>query len=899
MAVKIEILTGGQSPTPLTNPKPTEALDVTHCIPTLQPPEQGLGSTHHVTAGAKDKPSLSPLEAFEKVKKIAHRNVYNALEAIEKFNITDPHMRFEIGKIIATKSDFNLDCMGELGITDEGMLFEIAKIRAPLSMTDTLGIIKLGITNQKMIFELAKICALQNKHSYLMSDSIEKFGIKDETLRFEIAKINVREPSHYFYAHLDQYGITDQKMLFEIAKIGAVLNPSVIISEIDKFKITDRNMLFEIAKIVVAYYASSISWDDKFGQVQQLLRTLGIVEMERIVELMTIFISHGSRNAYSIDTVLSLVEVQHWSTLQRAFAFRAFFLASMDDNYFNEFIETDPRFFIVNLQKDISGLFEKINRLPAPVKFESAEEKAKVEKEYSEVFCQLKDLLVRRGASDKALEAIQKGVFNHRHSLHQQRKDLLWLGALAMHYMPDPSLPANTASPFCDAELIPLLVAIGKITDPLLRQDATEALMEITSHPEQIKVLKSLLAGQEERLLIFILLSVFAGVEPKRITTIVEELGNSKYKDAKIMNSIYQMMSALPKSTLSIEKKEELLQWTFNPPVKQAGEARPKYNIRLDEYRKNQRNLLAAVTSLIKFQREYVLEDSKDATNLLNEWQRYMGDLFGIKGDHLSDFYATFGNSKRYPNGLLIYASRLQELPNEMKDPVMPLLGKFAASVLDGSFPKARYDTRDNPHLRTISAHRPDLLKKWQEPLPIKVVLGPNNEQWTIEDSDAWEDLFLFGTETTSCHNIDNAEYCIHLLAPLLDGKIRLMVARDGNGKIAERIVIILPWDPKQKNAAILVERFGTKVGSSDKMIEKELLDSCEQKAKVMDIPLVATSYCHHVPGAKAYPNPLHSLGGPVPLEKVESKFGYTFKKGIYTIDKTHFLWEPSPTDTH
>ena len=51
----------------------------------------------------------------------------------------------------------------------------------------------------------------------------------------------------------------------------------------------------------------------------------------------------------------------------------------------------------------------------------------------------------------------------------------------------------------------------------------------------------------------------------------------------------------------------------------------------------------------------------------------------------------------------------------------MPLLGKFANSVLDGTFPDVRYSFIDNPHLKTVFSGNEGLLKQWQTSLPIKI----------------------------------------------------------------------------------------------------------------------------------------------------------------------------------
>src|SRR5579863_84576 len=102
----------------------------------------------------------------------------------------------------------------------------------------------------------------------------------------------------------------------------------------------------------------------------------------------------------------------------------------------------------------------------------------------------------------------------------------------------------------------------------------------------------------------------------------------------------------------------------------------------------------------------------------------------------------------------MIYVTRLQTLPEDEKDLLMPLVGKFANTVLDGTFPQIRYSFTNNKHLETVFSGNEELLKKWQTSLPIQI---NESEQFTIEDTDAWEDLLLMGTEVDdSCQDIRN-----------------------------------------------------------------------------------------------------------------------------------------------
>ena len=122
---------------------------------------------------------------------------------------------------------------------------------------------------------------------------------------------------------------------------------------------------------------------------------------------------------------------------------------------------------------------------------------------------------------------------------------------------------------------------------------------------------------------------------------------------------------------------------------------------------------------------------------------------------------------------------------------------------------------------------------------------------FTIEDTDDWEDLLLMGTEVDgSCQNINRDpanNKC--LLASFLDGKIRLMVAREkGSGKIIGRVVL------RVDNPVLFVERLYTRNGVNGKLIRQNILEGCRQKAQSMGIPLTASAKDYSNLHAPKYP---------------------------------------------
>jgi hypothetical protein len=298
---------------------------------------------------------------------------------------------------------------------------------------------------------------------------------------------------------------------------------------------------------------------------------------------------------------------------------------------------------------------------------------------------------------------------------------------------------------------------------------------------------------------------------------------------------------------------------------------------------------------LLSFGQEESLKNITNTTELVRQWKIFMGKTFNIKADVLDKFFPTFGSSKRYPNGLITYAARLQTLSKEEKNLLMPLLGKFISAVLDGTFPKIRYSFADNIHLAAVFSGNEELLKAWQTPFPAAKLDPQSSESFTIEDTDDWEDFVLMGTEVdNSCQNIlgiPTLNKC--LLASFLDGKIRLMVAREkSSGKIVGRVVLRIHPDANN-NSVLFVEKLYTRKGVNEELLRQNILEGCQQKAQSMGIALTACVSGYSDLNAPKYPGALQALGGPAPYEYVDTRGGLQ-KGGIYSIEESFLLWSPS-----
>ncbi len=666
--------------------------------------------------------------------------------------------------------------------------------------------------------------------------------------------------------------------LFEQAKIEAAQNPSEAIRLIQNNDFADQNMRFEIAKIIAAKNGRLIS---------QHIHNLGITDQNMRFEILKIA---AAQDGWGTSLFLQNSNISEEKQNQiREICLAQIVRAALETNDFST-LENFAK--LQNASDFKESLFEAVAQICSiyiPSHFEDAEEQQETEEELKEAFKQLNDFAIQSGARKKVLVSLEKTIFTTHTSLLQQQKDLLWLGTWMMHYSFDPAEDTLLQSPFSDEALLPLLNSILKTVDSNLRNLATTALTTGYQDPEKMRALKTLMPA-DERLYLILLFSTFAGIEPEMTKKICAELYPSR-KETKLMAPINELMGALYKSSYLLpEEKEQLLGLIFQPPIKGTRESKPDYSQRLDLYRKNRQNWIAAIHSLLSFGQEEILKNVTNTTELIQEWKTFMGKTFNLRDDVLDKFFPTFGQSRRYPNGLIIYAARLQTLPQEERDLLMLLLGKVITAVLDGTFPQMRYSFNDNQHLETIFSANEELLKKWQTPIKIDSQ-GP----YTIEDTDHWEDLELMGTEVDgSCQNIHRdpaLNKC--LLSSFLDGKIRLMVAREkSSGKIIGRVILRILLD-ENKKPVLFMETLYTRNGVNEELIRQNIIEGCRQKAQRMGIALTASVIDYYDLSANKYPGTLQSLGGPAPYEYVDALSSIE-KGGIYSIPKSCLIWRPT-----
>lgn len=173
-------------------------------------------------------------------------------------------------------------------------------------------------------------------------------------------------------------------------------------------------------------------------------------------------------------------------------------------------------------------------------------------------------------------------------------------------------------------------------------------------------------------------------------------------------------------------------------------------------------------------------------------------------------------------------------------------------------------------------------------------LIKETKNKWIVQDTDAWEDMLLIGSEVAhSCQKVDGDPYdnkC--LLAYILDGKNRAVVVRDPAGKIAARAVLRILWDDIEKKPVLFMEKLYTRT-PRDPMFGQMIQECCIAKAKNMGLPLVASSKDYReLKQIPTYPHDIEALGGPAPFEYVDA-LGEIAKNGKFTISSSHLLFQP------
>ncbi len=279
-------------------------------------------------------------------------------------------------------------------------------------------------------------------------------------------------------------------------------------------------------------------------------------------------------------------------------------------------------------------------------------------------------------------------------------------------------------------------------------------------------------------------------------------------------------------------------------------------------------------------------------------------------------FHNELNKMFRVENALLIYAGTIKkylygcEEWNTMKAAFASFVDALLIDLKDpkpNAFRKMRYSLERSTHLKEVFSKDEGLFAKWQEniKLPLKPFIKthfPYIEEeklsfcndWTIEFTDDPVDLFLCGTETPSCQNINGyLEDSLCLLALLVDGKNKLVAIKTKEGKLVGRHLLRILLNEHSETLLYLEPLYDQAAFRKD-ILKGVLEEFTRQIAKKMELPLLfynRYSASGNEEEVKKYPGKIFSLGSSVPCEYTDGgKDGHGMRTdGHFEIGYAHF----------
>ncbi len=245
-------------------------------------------------------------------------------------------------------------------------------------------------------------------------------------------------------------------------------------------------------------------------------------------------------------------------------------------------------------------------------------------------------------------------------------------------------------------------------------------------------------------------------------------------------------------------------------------------------------------------------ESDKSALNnseILGTYKQALLSKIGVPAQEGSlDAIKKYSSEARKPLTLFEYLNNhAEETQNDnthqtLKDMAILLLGPEEA------FKNYRYDTDENPHLKTIAESHPDVYQKWAAPTQEQRRFEQTDftprksKEYTAMISDNPEDLFLSGTEVHgSCQHATYADTELNcgLQSYVLDGKIKILAIKNNENEIVARQMIRILLNNKDE-PVLFADKLYFKTGHNTKTFTSQLDTQIKTYAQMLKIPYVA-----------------------------------------------------------
>lgn len=836
----------------------------------------------------------NPQDRFEIAKISAKKRPNQISEYIKNFNIPNEADRFEIAKIAAQGGLYGaqtvLNFFANYDITNEQYRVAILKLAA----VDTSDYIRhFNIKSEDDRVAIAKIAVAGHSGA---SDRIANYDISNEQTRIEIAKLAASLYEHHLPASIKSYNISQEQDRIEVAKIAAELDGASFSNYIERFEIKDKKALVEIMLTAIRhdpnYIEHIIAKFEKFlaGKDQKPTPTSNSFKELREQAQKT-----ASGDVGVDKTLSSWITCYEWMC-------KAYQLSDAQIKERLPYAEQIVKFEEPAMRYVLAGVLAKY---PPP-------QKPNEMPDHSLLF----RLLLEPLQNTAALTAKQWNqifrVLESREYRDSVKKEIAVHGLYQL--LDCKVLTDHERGTFLKSIFIPEkgIATVSSVNEQLQMLEAiilskNEALLkEVGSQADK----KSAIAGDAahqidlERIL-------------NKIFTQSLGLGHIPNFQTKYMQTIGKARE--PLALLIYAAKLRSLSW--QDQQRAIGCLNNFANAVLEGNYQSWRYQLPKESHLAQ-----VFQGRQQVLKIWQEGERCKLDQL-IKSEAASSPQKVFDPVEHLNLRICVDKHIPQnELPNlekwlthpDQRKKVLEDLGKFlAGNKLEQS---AHFDPKNEQQARIFKSKLeaalikalapertfsqkateiknlmpllekiygtsfPRFVKDVQElqDLLAADVKTASIEEYTVEDTDHWEDMLLIGTEVAgSCQHIkDHIQYNKCLLGYIADGKNRAIVVKDAKGKIVARRIMRLLWDHQAQKPVIYQERLYANPGVPSKAfvgIDKLFA----KRAKALGLPLVRTMVASQ--NLNPYPHPLSSSDSPAPFEYVDAG-GVGVTDGRYII---------------
>lgn len=761
--------------------------------------------------------------------------------------------------------------LAQLSPKDEAFRIECAFLAAESKVKLFVATVhRYRIRDQAALFSLAKMCAMEC--GCFLSHFVDRFGIKEDKYLFGVAKVVQDHSTEDMPFDIEKFPIKEEALRVELAKREAMRNSSNLVRNIHKYQIASEEARTEIAKI-----AASKNGVETAGAIDQF----SIADPMRRLEIFLVAVKQNKGSIQHIKKFQlgleekALLMSRYVSRLEGAQALSVFLLVLLSENNpekVKEIAASYPELtgfgFAGNLTHYMAGLW-KVEAIPYSVLISLYDRSRELLGEENSEAKARKTALLSLEISAwhfawncpallKTLLAEIEKVKGERNSVtFTYRSRAIFSVLLECRAL---KIDRNILAQHAD-----VLTAILDIRNREVRNCLLPRFMDwFSTSPRPVKF-----PSKASAITAILLSPLMAKVKvPTDFIQRVEkavQLKAFRRDDTTFKSLLQNLMVLVDTPSLSEQEKVDILNTLIF--FKGCGTA--------DTHAKR---VYASAQLLAQF------VSCGEAKGLLayegfDDLLRGVKDLYKKKlGITIEPGLWTETIGKwRNPQSLLTYALTLSKLPSPDRENLLALLGKFALSILQGTFKTVR-DTLDSDHMQFLLAQDPHLLEAWKK----GSVLA--SEEHLIVDTDHPCDLLLAGSEVGSCQSVDgDPAYSKCLVSYLLDPKIRMVAIKNKAGVIVARTMLRLLWEPVQKR---IVLHQADNYNNGNTSFAQKLDAACLQRAQELGIPLYRSM-------PDSGDTVLLSFKSGIPYEYVDGARERVQKDGDYVIQKCACFYNP------